>query len=754
MEVVVLTSIGNSIITQQKRKKLLERYLPPIPGEYAINWIRSQSLKGVIILDPFGASPNLTANIAQNGNRVLVAVNNPILRLLIELTANPPSKGQARTVLSMLSALRVRDERLELHLQDLYRTSCPTCGRMIYAEAFLWKQDAAGPYARIISCEDCEIAGEFPLTAADLQITARFRARGLHHARALGRIAPPKDPDRIHVEEALSVYPPRAVYALLTLVNKLDQLDISQQQSRILMAMLLNAFDQANTLWPHPVVRERPRQLTIPPTYRENNIWLALETALEFWDSDHAAVPITYWPNLPPESGGICLFKGRMKELAEQSSEFAFSEILTSFPRPNQAFWSLSALWAGWLWGPEAVEHFKPVLRRRRYDWAWHSMATRAALNSLTPVIAKETVIQGVIGEAEPGFISSIIIAGDQAGFLLEDIILHPEKKLAHIKWQNKKTHGNPSPSKYSRSESIKIAGRDYLLNRGEPSHYLDLHCAIMSELGKQSILNLEETPAETYFQLHQEIQEALNFQNGFLRFKGSEKSLNVGRWWLRDESNSNTPLSDRIEKDVVRYLEQHPNCSYSEIEAALIRKDANRKFAGQLIPDPKLMGECLESYGEKSESGWKLKDQDMPSRRREEMTSMVISMSELGIDLGFQVQSQDGEMPRCLWLNQNSAPLFAFYISVSALLGKFLLEVKKTATHHVIVLPGGRANLVMFKLSRDPRLQSIMDKGWSFLKFRHARQLINSSSLSVDNFEDQLLLDPLTYSQTQLRMF
>jgi len=238
-----------------------------------------------------------------------------------------------------------------------------------------------------------------------LQRAARFSPSGLHHARALGRITPPNDPDRIHVEEALNVYPPRAVYALLTIINKLDLLDQSTKHNQILMAMLVNAFDQANTLWSHPVARERPRQLTVPPTYRENNIWRVLESTVDLWESEQNPVPITYWPDLAPESGGICLFEGRIKELADQADKIEFSAVLTAFPRPNQAFWSLSALWSGWLWGYEAVEHFKIVLRRRRYDWAWHSAATYAAIKSLVPILTEGKPFKGLIGETEPGFV-------------------------------------------------------------------------------------------------------------------------------------------------------------------------------------------------------------------------------------------------------------------------------------------------------------------------------------------------------------
>jgi hypothetical protein len=59
-----------------------------------------------------------------------------------------------------------------------------------------------------------------------------------------------------------------------------------------------------------------------------------------------------------------------------------------------------------------------------------------------------------------------------------------------------------------------------------------------------------------------------------------------------------------------------------------------------------------------------------------------------------------------------------------------------------------------MYKLQRDPRLQQIAKHSWQFVKYRQIRQLAKSPFLTSENLEDQLGLDPLTYTETQLRMF
>ncbi len=44
--------------------KLLDRFLPPLPNGIAASWIASQALGGKIILDPFGAAPDLGVEAA------------------------------------------------------------------------------------------------------------------------------------------------------------------------------------------------------------------------------------------------------------------------------------------------------------------------------------------------------------------------------------------------------------------------------------------------------------------------------------------------------------------------------------------------------------------------------------------------------------------------------------------------------------------------------------------------------------------
>ena len=63
----------------------LSRFLPALEQGTASSWLRDHATPGSWLLDPFGFSPRLILEAAQSGYRVLVTVNNPVTRFLIEM---------------------------------------------------------------------------------------------------------------------------------------------------------------------------------------------------------------------------------------------------------------------------------------------------------------------------------------------------------------------------------------------------------------------------------------------------------------------------------------------------------------------------------------------------------------------------------------------------------------------------------------------------------------------------------------------
>jgi hypothetical protein len=528
------------------KPELLSRHLPPIPEGVVSGWLKINVSPGSWILDPFGASPRLALEAAQAGYRVLVAANNPIIRFLLEMIADPPAQDELKASLADLAASYVGDERIELHIRSLYNTMCARCGQIISAEAFLWEHGTPIPYSRIYTCPYCGDTGEHPSTTFDAEQSTKFSASGLHRARALERVVAFNDQDRIHVEQALSVYSPRALYALITIINKLQGLGISPEGQKHLAALLLYTFDQANSMWRPQAQNDRRRQLTIPRHSRENNVWCALEEAIDKWSAGQTPgidthIPVTIWPNLPSAEMGVCIFEGRLVNLINSIKDIDIAAVCSALPRPNQAYWTLSALWAGWLWGRDAVGPFKSVLHRQRYDWAWHATALASVFKQLGNWLKPSTLVFGLIGEAEPGFIGSALVAAATSGCRLESMALRPEEKQAQFIWKIDKNLELVEPG-VPLTRIANQAAKRYMELSAEPSSYISIiSAALIGEVNHwyvqakhssqpviqpqgmpeltQALPQNEPAPSSVYSSAYNSAREALTYRAGFLRY-------------------------------------------------------------------------------------------------------------------------------------------------------------------------------------------------------------------------------------------
>lgn len=775
------TNLSNSFSyirgTQIVQPYPLSRYLPPIPAGVATEWLNKNTPGKGVILDPFGSSPNLIIEIANAGYPVIVAANNPITRFLIELAANPPEQSQLKSALAELASASKGNERIEPFIRSLYSTDCPQCGRSIEADAFLWEKGAQTPYGRIIHCPYCGENGERPATQSDIENAVRFSNSTLHHARALERIAPPNHPDRIHAEEAISVYLPRSLYALFTLVNKLDALDLPAERKKHIDALLLTAFDQSNSLWGYQTSRERPKSLSLPNRFKENNIWLSLEKSIDLWVKDLSGSNITLstWPSTAVNQNTIYLFDGRLRELVDDLKDHKVNAVVSAIPRPNQAFWSLSALWAGWLWGRESIGPFINVLKRRRYDWNWHTTALYAAYKHLSNVLEDKTAMFGIIGEAEIGYITASLVAANNAGFRLVGLAPRYESGQAQMMWK----HSREIPKYYSENSLRKLvldSGREFVKERGQPASYLRMNTSSLTGIyqgqvikhpigNKQNEVTSEEdsknssstSPSQDYSYIQSLVRGVLANPVYFRRYKDSE-SIESGYWGIKEDLAYQTPQFDRVEKIVVETLVRERRCSIEELDRLTCEA-----FPGLYTPPEELIQICLESYAMQLSSDdlyWQLREEDIPGNREIDIKNIHEQLLLLGSKLGFTIitKTDQGNRQIISWSDKGKE-IYSFFPIASAIIGDIILNSQIKSDNPIIVLPGGRANLIAYKINRDPRLgekikiDSESTGEWRFLKFRHLRWILENPLLISNNFNEQLDLDPLTFTTPQLRL-
>ncbi|MGD2252376.1 MAG: hypothetical protein PVF70_05600, partial [Anaerolineales bacterium] len=398
----------------------MARYLPPFDEGTTTSALTRFGSPGEVVLDPFGASPLLAREAALSGRALLVAVNNPITRFVLKHTLQPFAKSELKAALARLASAPKDGGRLEHFILDLYQTTCSRCGGQVSADYFVWQRGEQHPSERGYTCERCSYTVEEPTTAVDHETARAYAGRSLQYALALEQVVPRGDPDRRHVEAALAVYPGRAIFGLMTLLNKATQLRFDPPTLAAAQGLMLSAMDSTNAMWGHPEGRTRPRMLSTPPRYRETNLWRGLERAVNEWALGGPDIQVDEWPaEQLPSPGSVAIFAGPLRELVSRLPKGGVQSVLTALPRPNQPYWALSALWAAWLWGREAALPIRASLRRRRYEWSWHAGAIRSVASRLAGALEVGTPALAMVAETEPGFLAAGLSGFDVAGFRL-----------------------------------------------------------------------------------------------------------------------------------------------------------------------------------------------------------------------------------------------------------------------------------------------------------------------------------------------
>jgi hypothetical protein len=519
-------------------------------------------------------------------------------------------------------------------------------------------------------------------------------------------------------------------------------LKLPPERRRALTALILLACDAGNSLWAHPAERPRPKQLSTPNQFREDNLWIMLERGVGLFAGSGSPVPCEAWRDKErrkiPESGGICIYEGRLRDLAHQvRREIPITAVIGSVPRPNQAFWTLSALWAGWLWGRDAVEPYKAALRRRRYDWAWNATALFAMFSHLNELLTDGVPVFGILPEPEAPFVTSAMTAAYAAGFALESAALRTEHDAMQILWKSGRT---PQPKPMA-IEAVRGAVREILSARGEPVRYLHLHTAGLIALAESSALKQSEDEFDDALRKTQgAIEQALKGGDGFVHYSSGE-GVETGMWGLIPSAAAGESLADRVEVAVVTYLQKNRSAIFLEVEEHLYRQ-----FPGLLTPSKGLIYAVLNSYAEKDGGTWTLREEDLASARREEMNKVFALLKQIGARLGYHSSKAENGL---IWLDDGK-PAREFYVLASALVNRAL---EQSHERTVIVIPGGRAALVAYKADRDPWLKERL-KNRRVVKYRLLRSLLELPILTRETFEEQIAGDPVEKSTGQMMMF
>jgi hypothetical protein len=712
---------------------VLDRFLPPYPYGGLTDMIHHQGIDNGWVLDPIGNHPASAIELAQAGYRVFVACNNPILAKLFEVicAAYPSSEYQA--AIADLGALKRGEQRIESQIKGIYRSPCPECSSFATNIRFLWKRNQQLPFARELTCKDCENTGVFKLSDIDLKNLEKIGNIQLHRTKVLQRVIPGKIDPPVAIKEVVDSYLPRSLAVISTLINKLDSLYTSPIRKSIIEALLIHVFDYGNMLWGISTGRSRPKQISIPAEFYEFNLWNIIEEADSRLRLTETPITFTYYPEFPPDNGGICFYPGRMQSIKDFTQLPEFSVVATVLPRPNQAMWTYNAVWSGWIWGQEAALKLKGALERRRYDWIWHTQAIRTIFEYTSkfniPFLASAP-------ELTNSYILAYLAAASSSGYQLVDAAYHFEQKSGQFYWLPKNTAKKVEPN-LQINDNIK----NYLALKSEPADYQELMSVFMiSETKDQrDSFSMKKFDNSLFIQIQKLFEETITNKEIFTQV--DDDQLENAEFWLTQTTISYQPYSDQIEGIFIRFIQKNPEFSLEEVASFI-----NQHQPGLLPVTYNLLQRLLNSYCEPNSNDtlkWIISSHETIQERKSDIHQIKSLLNSIGKNLGFIIS---GENP-IQWISDHLTPNYQFFITASSIISQFKRKIDETRFEPVIIFPGSRSELISYKLRNDPIYNKFFGK-YHFVKFRHLRSISENPGMNFKTWVHILDSDPAVWQE------
>jgi hypothetical protein len=719
----------------------LERYLPPCRIGIFPQVLKDKVPKDSWLIDPLGTNPFTAIQAAKAGYRILVARSNPLIRFVLEMIACAPKENDFRSALNDLMRTQISGNTLAIHLQQLYQTRCSSCNELVQVRGYIWEKGHDQPRRRIYDCLQCGQKGDFPLSEFDLEILARVEVQNNKtRARAKQRIAVGLEGGAFGLDEALGVYPDRSLYFLMTLINKIEGLSLQPDQKKLLQALFLSIMDIGNNLWHWPEKPYRPLTLSTPAEFIEQNLWLALQEAIRLWTILDEAVSITRWPELPPQTGGICLYQRNKTDLQELITQARPQALLANFPRPNQAFLTFTVLWSGWLWGAQAVQQLHSALENRRHDWRWLAGSLQLSLKPMDGLLPANAPAFGIVSEPTPSNLFGILTAARQSSFHLKGLAFRQAEHLFQLEWTHQSE--NTEMDGFIEIDLYRAAVEDFIKQKGEPVNYEELiyACRISHALSvtlPQNLLELEEDLLDQQLIL---IKNVLQDVSLFITFK-NQNVPQGNQWWPVIPVNLSIPLSDRVENTIFDLLQKKKTVSLTEVDQEICLK-----FRGLCTPSLDLIRVCLESYADpetdKNEF-FTLRSQDEILNRAEEISKTINTLQFLAVKFGYRTEDENP----LTWHNKEGRVMQKFFIIGNGIFSPLLDQAEKELiSKSIIIFPASRSRLILHKLRNNAFWQSQIDQGWRFLKMRHVRKIAQHEDITPTLWEDLLNTDPLLW--------
>jgi len=740
----------------ERDKEVLARLRWPIPAGVTQAYATAYTDPGEVVLVPFCQGPASVREIVAAGRRALTLNFDPLLTLVLQCALTPLPARDLDAAVTRLGDYMKQGLPLRQYLTGLYAVTCPACQRQAVADYFIWDRERGEPIGKQLRCPACAWNGQTGIEAEDRERLKEIPLRGMHYHYVLDRLAPQPEDDALRgrMEFLLELYTPRNLYALAELTLKIETLYPDGPLNRALMALLLDCLDRGSSLTPPPRSTARQRGLARPNRYLERNIWYTFEQAVSRF-RDLGGQPLANLADsieafrASAAAGNAFVGPGLVRDLPRLLAPRSIRLILTSPPPLNSAAWSLSYMWGAWIMGREAVAPLRSLFRQRTPDPTWYARVMTGSFRNLTDLLRDDGRLVLILTDQRTAVVEALLLAAGSAHMGIAALIQRgSDYRLELTATFPPSIHASlakaPALSGPTLEEEIQRTALEAALEtiqaRAEPVPWRTLHTAIHQRLAQSGlVVRVLETSDEATSPLDL-LQDGVA---AALRSPALKHLPESGRddtlWWLGELADLPPPLCDRVEEAAHQILQDSLILSEAGFTTQVYAR-----FPGPLTPAAGLVAVCLRSYGQEvTPDHWQIRPEDLPQARASERESIIQDLLALGRRLGYRTAPD--EPFDAAWIEgEQVRALFA--VRWRAALSEILaLSPEHASAIPYLVIPGGRAELVSYKLAHNPLWQNTVGRaGWRFIKYRHVRQL--KSQPEVDEYALRTIvgLDPI----------
>ena len=265
-----------------------ERFAPPPPENVAAAELAARTAPGDVVIDVHGRGGWIARGAISALRRVYSYESTALTRLLAEIVLRPPDLRHFDAGLSTVATHPRGEVELKRALELLYASRCPTCGRPVVVEEFIWEAGAKAPERKVFRCAFCRehVRGSEPRTASvdqeDIRHLEEIGARPVAWSALRSRFPVILGGEGLP-DELLDLYSPRALVAIEAIVERLETDLRAAPVAAGLKLGLVHALLAASRLNGYPgrvaALRIRHGHVQEPASryWRERNIWLAFE---------------------------------------------------------------------------------------------------------------------------------------------------------------------------------------------------------------------------------------------------------------------------------------------------------------------------------------------------------------------------------------------------------------------------------------------------------------------------------------------